>query len=75
MASAISSTDSSTPVATLIVSPTMASSGASQAAVMASAVSKTCSQSRLAMPFPWIVSGRSVSAWMMKRGMTFSGCW
>ena len=75
IASAISSTDSSMPVATLIVSPTIASSGASHAAVIASAVSNTWSQSRLAMPFPWIVRGWSVSAWMMNRGMTFSGCW
>ena len=43
--------------------------------VIASAVSNTCSQSRLARPSPWIVSGWSQSAWMMKRGMTFSGCW
>ncbi len=73
--SAICSTVSSMPVATLIVSPTIASSGASHAAVIASAVSNTCSQSRLARPLPWIVSGRSQRAWMMKRGMTFSGCW
>ena len=73
--SAICSTDSSTPVATLIVSPLICSSGTSQARVIASAVSNTCSQSRLAWPPPWIVSGRSVSAWMMNRGITFSGCW
>ena len=73
--SAICSTVSSMPVATLIVSPTICSSGTSQAAVIAFAVSNTCSQSRLAWPSPWIVSGRSQSAWMMKRGMTFSGCW
>ena len=51
------------------------SSGTSHAPVIASAVSNTCSQSRLARPPPWIVSGWSVSAWMMKRGITFSGCW
>jgi hypothetical protein len=44
-------------------------------AVIASDVSSTCSQSRLARPPPWTVSGLSCSAAVMKRGMTFSGCW
>ena len=30
---------------------------------------------RLACPSPWIVSGSSESACVMKRGITFSGCW
>ena len=42
---------------------------------IAVAVSSTCSQSRLALPSPWIVSGSPASACVMKRGTTFSGCW
>ena len=69
------STEMSTPVATFTTSPATRSSGASISASIADAVSSTWSQSRLARPSPWIVSGSPASAWVTKRGTTFSGCW
>ena len=73
--SAISFTEMSTPVATLITSPATRSRSAAIVASIASASSSTKSQSRDACPSPWIVSGRSASALVMNCGSTFSGCW
>ena len=59
----MSDTEMSTPVATLITSPAMESTSAPRStASIASASSSTYSQSRLAWPSPWTVSGSPASA-------------
>ena len=73
--SAICETGMSMPVATFSTSPAMRSMSASMIAVIASASSSTYSQSRLAWPSPWIVSGSSLSACVMNRGIAYSGFW